>query len=65
MAVTKQPNGKWQATYRGTDGRERQRTFATKAKGEQLEREQRTDVARGAWVDPQAGRETFGNYARR
>jgi hypothetical protein len=65
MAVTKQSNGKWQASYRGADGRERQRTFAKQADANRWEREQRTDVARGAWVDPRAGRETFGDYARR
>jgi integrase len=65
MAVTKQPNGKWQATYRGGDGRERQRTLPTKLDAERWEREQRADVGRGTWIDPSAGRETFGNYARR
>jgi integrase len=64
MAVKQLDNGRYEARYRGADGRERQRRFATKLEAERWERAQRSDVARGTWIDPKAGRVLFGDYAR-
>jgi len=64
MAITKRPNGRWQATYKGPDRRERSKVFTRKIEAEQWLAAQRTDVLRGTWVDPSAGRLTFGAYVK-
>jgi integrase len=51
MGVKELPTGKHQATVRGPDGRERQKTFTNKKAAERWEREARTDAGRG--IDPQ------------
>jgi integrase len=61
MAVTKTKTGKWQATFRGPDGRERQKTFARKLDAQRWERDQRTDVGRGEYVERGRDRHTIGD----
>ena len=68
MAVSRKENSRgvrWQAAYRGPDGRERTRTFAKKVDAERWLRQQGSARDRGAWVDPRSGRTTFGVYAKR
>ncbi len=55
MAVNKTASGKWEASHRGPDGRERQRTFATKVLAQRWEQSSRTDVQRGEWFDERGG----------
>ncbi|WP_402373652.1 tyrosine-type recombinase/integrase [Isoptericola rhizosphaerae] len=50
---------------RGADGRPRSRSFDRKTDARRWEEEQRTALASGEWVDPAAGRVTFGEYADR
>jgi integrase len=59
-------NGKrWQARYRDPDGHERTRDFARKADAERFLATITADVLRGAFVDPNAGKVTFGDFAER
>jgi integrase len=53
----------WRARYRGPDGRERNRSFRRKIDAERWLTEQRSRMTRGEWVDPAAGRVTFGELA--
>lgn len=63
MAHVAKRNGRWQATYRGPDKRERTRTFDRKVDAERWLDLNGADVARGQWVDPQLGRVTFKAWA--
>ncbi len=54
---------RWQGTYRGADGRERTKTFDTKAEAERWIASEQTDMARGRWIDPRSGRVTLRQYA--
>lgn len=45
----------WRARVRTPDGREVSRSFRRRIDAEQWAAEQRTDMARGEWVDPAAG----------
>lgn len=59
-------NGKrWQARYRDPDGNERTRDFARKADAERFLATITADVVRGTFVDPNAGKVTFGDFAER
>lgn len=59
----KLPNGRYKASYRGTDGRERSKTFDRKAAADTWWQAGESDKARGQWVDPRLGRQLFGDYA--
>jgi hypothetical protein len=50
--VTKRRGVVWEVRLRSTDGREYSRTFPTKREAEAFEGRERTDRARGAWIDP-------------
>jgi integrase len=55
----------WRARYRDASGREHARHFSTKREGEAWLALEAVSLARGEWVDPRAGRVTFGAYAER
>ncbi|WP_406297537.1 site-specific integrase [Embleya sp. NBC_00888] len=55
---------KWRARYRGTDGKERSRTFDTKREANSWLSQQTSSIVRGDWIDPKAGEIKFGEYAR-
>ncbi len=57
------PRGGWKASSRGPDGRERSKTSETKAEAEAWLANEQADRLRGVYVDPAAGRITFGAYA--
>jgi len=63
-SVRKLPSGRWQASY-WHDGERHTAptTFPTKGDGTAWLASVRTDIGRGAWVDPAAGSITFGTYA--
>jgi integrase len=63
MSVKKRPDGKFRARFRGPDGREVARHFGTEREAKAWEAEQRVAANRGQWIDPSAGRVTFGEYA--
>lgn len=54
---------KWQATYRGPDGRERAKLFDRRVDAERWVAQAQTDLARGTYVDPKAGRVSVRDYA--
>lgn len=55
---------RWRARYLDPDGHERNKTFARKADAERFLAGITSDVLRGAYVDPDAGKVTFGEFAR-
>ena len=56
---------RWEATWRDPDGRARTKTFAKRAAADQWLTKVGNDLATGTYVDPAAGRQTFGEYAAR
>lgn len=59
------PSGRWQARYPGPDGRLRSApsTFDTRKEAAGWLAEKQSEIARSDWIDPDAGRVTFGEYA--
>ena len=52
----------WRARYRAPDGRERSRTFRTKADAQRWLTSVETSKANGEWVDPKLGKTKCGEY---
>ena len=61
--VRRRPSGRWQAVYRHEGQRYSSGTFAVKADALAFLASIETDVRRGAWIDPRAGKVTVGSYA--
>ena len=63
--VRKRESGRWQARYRGADGRLRSapQTFARKEEAERWLTLAEAQMMRGDWIDPALGRVTFAEYA--
>ena len=63
--VRRLPSGRWQARYKGPEGIDRPapRTFAFKTDAERWLALMEAEIVRGDWIDPDAGRVTFGKYA--
>jgi integrase len=61
----KLPSGRWQARYNDRGGRVRTagRTFPTRTDARRYLAEVRTDMSRGEWFDPSAGRFTFAEFS--
>lgn len=53
----------WRARYVDPEGRERSRTFSRKVDAERFMTTVEADKLRGSYIDPDAGRLTFGEYA--
>ena len=64
--VRKLPSGRFQARYPGPDGLDRPapHTFATKRDAEQWLVLKEAEIARGEWIDPNAGKVPFDVYAK-
>jgi hypothetical protein len=64
--VRELPSGRWQARYKGPDGFDRPApyTFESKTSAERWLTVAEADVLKGDWTDPDAGRVSFGQYAR-
>jgi len=64
-AVRQFRSGRWQARYLGPDGilRPADRTFATKTEAERWLTRTEAEIIEGDWIDPDAGRVRFGEYA--
>ena len=56
---------RWDVRYRDPDQRHRTRTFHRKADAQKFSNVVEADIARGEWLDPGLGKETFGDWARR
>lgn len=66
VRTTRYGKGKrWQARYRDPDGHERTKDFARRADAERFVATITADVLRGAFVDPNAGKVTFSDFAER
>ena len=62
--VEKRGQGRWRARYRDPDGRERSRTFDRKSDAERFLTGVEHSKLVGTYIDPRAGRMTFGEYAQ-
>ncbi len=63
-SIEKRPNGKWRVRYRDPEGTERSKHFNKKIEAIQFRDRVRGDVVSGRYIDPDAGRKLFGEYAR-
>ncbi|MET9565080.1 tyrosine-type recombinase/integrase [Streptomyces tauricus] len=63
--VRKLPSGRFQARYAGPDGQLRPapETFRTKRDADDWLADKQTELRRGDWHDPDAGKVAFGSYA--
>src|SRR5215213_4215377 len=61
------PSGRWQARYRDAAGKSHTapQTFATRPEAARFLAQIETDLARGEWTDPRAGRMSFAEWAAR
>jgi integrase len=63
--IEKQPNGRWRARYRDRNNRSRSKSFDRKIDARQFLDDVSTDMRRGDWIDPRAGRILFEDWAAR
>lgn len=63
-SITKRPNGKYRARFRDPAGKEHARHFTRRTDAQQWLASQVHKVTEGTWVDPMAGKRTFGEYAK-
>lgn len=56
---------RWLAVWLDPDGEERSKAFGNKAEAELFARSQETDISRGDYIDPNAGKELLGAVAAR
>lgn len=61
-SITKRPDGKWRARYRDEAGKEHSRHFPRRVDGQRWLDEVTASVVTGQYVDPKAGRVTFGAF---
>jgi len=52
----------YRVRYRGTDGKERSKSFKRKIDAERWAATQMASIAKGEWIDPQESRVTFGEW---
>lgn len=62
-SIKKRDNGKWRARYRDDAGKEHARHFERKVDAQRWLDEVTASVLTGQYVDPRAGKVTFGDYA--
>jgi integrase len=64
--VRRLPSGRWQARYKGPDGIDRpaSSTFATRTDAERWLLLTEADIIKDNWLNPDAGRVLFADYAR-
>src|SRR4051812_10552631 len=54
---------RYDVRFRAPDGKERSKSFRTRKEAGEFERSQRTDLARGVWIDPRQSRTAFAEVA--
>lgn len=62
-SIQRRPDGAWRVRYRDPDGRERSKHFDRKVDAERFRTTVQTDILRGAYIDPNAGRIRFSDFA--
>lgn len=63
-SIQKRDNGKWRARYRDPAGKEHARHFARKVDAQRWLDQVTSELVRGVYIDPRAGRVTFEAFAR-
>ncbi len=63
-SIKRREDGSWRARYRDPDGREHAKHFPRRVDATQWLDNVRGDIARGDYIDPKAGKQSFGDYAR-
>jgi integrase len=63
MALKKLPNGRWEASYRDQQRRERIKRFPTRREADDWLAGVKADLVRGDYVDPRLSRTTFDHWA--
>src|SRR5829696_8735371 len=61
--IAKRPDGRWRARYRDPSGKEHARHFDRRVDAERFLTTVEHSKLTGGYVDPRAGRITFGEYA--
>jgi integrase len=63
--IRKLPSGRYQVRYQGPDGLDRPapHTFRTKREAQDWLADKQVEIRRGGWVDPDAGKVAFGEFA--
>jgi integrase len=64
-SIKKRPDGRWRARYRDPAGNEHARHFARRVDAERFLTSVEHSKLTGGYVDPRAGRVTFGEYANK
>ena len=54
---------RWDVRYRDETLRQRKKTFDRKVDAQRFANSVETDISRGEWIDPNRGRELFGEWA--
>ncbi|MGC1211267.1 MAG: site-specific integrase [Micromonospora sp.] len=62
-SIQKRPDGRYRVRWRDPEGKERAKHFSRKIDAERFRSTVDADIIRGAYVDPQAGRTSFRDYA--
>ncbi|HEY0889666.1 MAG TPA: tyrosine-type recombinase/integrase [Nocardioides sp.] len=62
-SIAKRPDGRWRARYRDDAGKEHAKHFARKVDAQRWLDEVTASILTGQYVDPRAGKVTFGAYA--
>ncbi|HMK98307.1 MAG TPA: site-specific integrase [Acidimicrobiales bacterium] len=65
MSHVQKRGARWQARYRGPDGRERSRRFDRKVDAERWLDLNGADIARGRWVDPRLGQTMLREWSEK
>ena len=62
--IRKTPTGRYKVWWRLADASQGSQTFATRDHARDFKHDLLARLARGSWVDPQLGRQTFEAWAR-
>jgi integrase len=62
-SVRQKPSGRWEARYRGPDGRQHAATFRNKTEARRFLERNSADRQRGDWLDPQLAQTSFAHWA--
>jgi hypothetical protein len=64
-SIKRRPDGRWRARYRDPAGKEHAKHFARRVDAERFLTTVEHSKLTGGYVDPRAGRVTFGEYANK
>lgn len=63
-SIQRRPNGSWRVRYKDPDGKERSKHFDRKVDAERFRASVQADILRGHYLDPNAGRVRFSDFAQ-